>query len=164
MLSNFNGISTRIFFYKALELFCYRVYVRMHDNYRNYFWTMLSLNWSCWHFLWKYNLEVNTKSEEHNNFVISYYWLLFSIWTVDLAYLLQSFSVSLCYFTVMFGANLNYCVESFYKVIHYYHETCTVLYCLLMHIHNMLNITVFSFERCHNVSQDSGVHSFDVHN
>ncbi|XP_054788627.1 guanylyl cyclase 1 isoform X2 [Prosopis cineraria] len=38
-----------------------------------------------------------------------------SIWTVDLAYLLQKFSVRFCYFTVTFGANPNYCVESFYK-------------------------------------------------
>ncbi|KAI4306771.1 hypothetical protein L6164_030020 [Bauhinia variegata] len=38
-----------------------------------------------------------------------------SIWTVDLAYLLQRFSVSFSYFTVTFGANPNYCVESFYK-------------------------------------------------
>ncbi|XP_028792747.1 protein GUCD1 isoform X1 [Neltuma alba] len=38
-----------------------------------------------------------------------------SIWTVDLAYLLQKFSVCFCYFTVTFGANPNYCVESFYK-------------------------------------------------
>ncbi|XP_022635137.1 protein GUCD1 isoform X1 [Vigna radiata var. radiata] len=38
-----------------------------------------------------------------------------SIWTVDLAYLLQRFSVTFSYFTVTFGANPNYCVESFYK-------------------------------------------------
>ncbi|KAF7831000.1 protein GUCD1-like isoform X1 [Senna tora] len=38
-----------------------------------------------------------------------------SIWTVDLAYLLQRFSVRFSYFTVTFGANPNYCVESFYK-------------------------------------------------
>ncbi|XP_022133978.1 protein GUCD1 [Momordica charantia] len=38
-----------------------------------------------------------------------------SIWTVDLAYLLQTFSVSFSYFTVTFGANPNYSVESFYK-------------------------------------------------
>ncbi|XP_022990004.1 protein GUCD1 [Cucurbita maxima] len=38
-----------------------------------------------------------------------------SIWTVDLAYLLQSFSVSFSYFTVTFGADPNYSVESFYK-------------------------------------------------
>ncbi|KAJ7959688.1 Guanylyl cyclase [Quillaja saponaria] len=38
-----------------------------------------------------------------------------SIWTVDLAYLLQRFSASFSYFTVTFGANPNYCVESFYK-------------------------------------------------
>ncbi|KAI4299471.1 hypothetical protein L6164_032931 [Bauhinia variegata] len=38
-----------------------------------------------------------------------------SIWTVDLAYLLQRFSVSFSYFTVTFGANPNYSVESFYK-------------------------------------------------
>ncbi|XP_047158513.1 guanylyl cyclase 1 isoform X3 [Vigna umbellata] len=40
-----------------------------------------------------------------------------SIWTVDLAYLLQRFSVTFSYFTVTFGANPNYCVESFYKLI-----------------------------------------------
>ncbi|KAL1365274.1 hypothetical protein HN51_013336 [Arachis hypogaea] len=38
-----------------------------------------------------------------------------SIWTVDLAYLLQRFSVAFSYFTVTFGANPNYSVESFYK-------------------------------------------------
>ncbi|WJX38367.1 hypothetical protein P8452_26037 [Trifolium repens] len=38
-----------------------------------------------------------------------------SIWTVDLAYLLQRFSVAFSYFTVTFGANPNYCGESFYK-------------------------------------------------
>ncbi|XP_019439422.1 PREDICTED: protein GUCD1 isoform X2 [Lupinus angustifolius] len=38
-----------------------------------------------------------------------------SIWTVDLAYLLQRFSVTFSYFTVTYGANPNYCVESFYK-------------------------------------------------
>ncbi|KAF4395663.1 hypothetical protein G4B88_013437 [Cannabis sativa] len=41
-----------------------------------------------------------------------------SIWTVDLAYLLQKFSVSFSYYTVTFGANPNYSVETFYKVIH----------------------------------------------
>lgn len=47
------------------------------------------------------------------------FWLqhfLGSIWTVDLAYLLQSFSVSFSYFTVTFGADPNYSDESFYKV------------------------------------------------
>lgn len=38
-----------------------------------------------------------------------------SIWTVDLAYLLQKFSVSFCYFTVTFGANPSYSVETYYK-------------------------------------------------
>ncbi|KAK7305817.1 hypothetical protein VNO77_43729 [Canavalia gladiata] len=38
-----------------------------------------------------------------------------SIWTVDLAFLLQRFSIPFSYFTVTFGANPNYCVESFYK-------------------------------------------------
>ncbi|GLT89114.1 hypothetical protein SLE2022_071120 [Rubroshorea leprosula] len=38
-----------------------------------------------------------------------------SIWTVDLAYLLQKFSVSFCYFTVTFGANPKYSVETYYK-------------------------------------------------
>ncbi|MED6150803.1 Complement component 1 Q subcomponent-binding protein, mitochondrial [Stylosanthes scabra] len=38
-----------------------------------------------------------------------------SIWTVDLAYLLQRFSVAFSYLTVTFGANPNYSVESFYK-------------------------------------------------
>ncbi|KAL2333311.1 hypothetical protein Fmac_014524 [Flemingia macrophylla] len=38
-----------------------------------------------------------------------------SIWTVDLAYLLQRFSVAFSYFTVTLGANPKYCVESFYK-------------------------------------------------
>lgn len=38
-----------------------------------------------------------------------------SIWTVDLAYLLQKFSVSFSYYTVTFGVNPNYSVETFYK-------------------------------------------------
>ncbi|KAG4387484.1 hypothetical protein GLYMA_11G225300v4 [Glycine max] len=38
-----------------------------------------------------------------------------SIWTVDLAYLLQRFAVAFSYFTVTFGANPNYSIESFYK-------------------------------------------------
>ncbi|GAV56824.1 Guanylate_cyc_2 domain-containing protein [Cephalotus follicularis] len=38
-----------------------------------------------------------------------------SIWTVDLAYLLQKFSVRFSYFTVTFGVNPNYSVETFYK-------------------------------------------------
>ncbi|PNY12013.1 guanylyl cyclase [Trifolium pratense] len=41
--------------------------------------------------------------------------LALGIWTVDLAYLLQRFSVAFSYFTVTFGANPNYCGESFYK-------------------------------------------------
>lgn len=38
-----------------------------------------------------------------------------SIWTVDLAYLLQKFSVNFSYFTVTLGANPSFCVETFYK-------------------------------------------------
>ncbi|KAK9700069.1 hypothetical protein RND81_08G215500 [Saponaria officinalis] len=38
-----------------------------------------------------------------------------SIWTVDLAYLLQSYSVLFRYFTVTLGANPNFSMESFYK-------------------------------------------------
>ncbi|KAL3521152.1 hypothetical protein ACH5RR_019301 [Cinchona calisaya] len=38
-----------------------------------------------------------------------------SIWTVDLAYLLQKFSVKFSYFTVTLGANPNFCAETFYK-------------------------------------------------
>ncbi|XP_074279885.1 guanylyl cyclase 1 [Silene latifolia] len=38
-----------------------------------------------------------------------------SIWTVDLAYLLQSFSVIFSYFTVTLGANPNFSMESYYK-------------------------------------------------
>ncbi|XP_065872416.1 guanylyl cyclase 1 [Euphorbia lathyris] len=38
-----------------------------------------------------------------------------SIWTVDLAYLLQKFSVRFSYFTVTFGANPNYSGEIYYK-------------------------------------------------
>ncbi|KAL5733118.1 hypothetical protein ACOSP7_032456 [Xanthoceras sorbifolium] len=38
-----------------------------------------------------------------------------SIWTVDLAYLLQRFKVRFSYFTVTFGANPNYSAETFYK-------------------------------------------------
>ncbi|KAJ8764072.1 hypothetical protein K2173_004970 [Erythroxylum novogranatense] len=38
-----------------------------------------------------------------------------SIWTVDLAYVLQKFSVRFSYFTVTLGANPNYSAETFYK-------------------------------------------------
>ncbi|XP_019053956.1 PREDICTED: protein GUCD1 isoform X2 [Nelumbo nucifera] len=38
-----------------------------------------------------------------------------SIWTVDLAYLLQKFSVSFSFFTITLGANPSFCIESFYK-------------------------------------------------
>ncbi|RAL51272.1 hypothetical protein DM860_010774 [Cuscuta australis] len=38
-----------------------------------------------------------------------------SIWTVDLAYLLQKYSADFYYFTVTLGANPNFNVESFYK-------------------------------------------------
>ncbi|GAB4831857.1 Complement component 1 Q subcomponent-binding protein, mitochondrial [Ancistrocladus abbreviatus] len=38
-----------------------------------------------------------------------------SVWTVDLAYILQKFSVSFSYFTVTLGANPNFSVETFYK-------------------------------------------------
>ncbi|KAA8539660.1 hypothetical protein F0562_026352 [Nyssa sinensis] len=38
-----------------------------------------------------------------------------SIWTVDLAYLLQKFSISFSYFTVTLGANPSFSVETFYK-------------------------------------------------
>ncbi|BAB10798.1 unnamed protein product [Arabidopsis thaliana] len=39
-----------------------------------------------------------------------------SIWTVDLAYLLQKFCVEFSYYTITFGANPNYSIEEFYKV------------------------------------------------
>jgi hypothetical protein len=38
-----------------------------------------------------------------------------SIWTVDLAHLLQKFSVRFSYYTITFGANPSYSVETFYK-------------------------------------------------
>ncbi|KAH9766782.1 hypothetical protein WN944_017907 [Citrus x changshan-huyou] len=38
-----------------------------------------------------------------------------SVWTVDLAYLLQKFNVGFSYFTITLGANPNYSVETFYK-------------------------------------------------
>ncbi|OVA17746.1 Guanylyl cyclase [Macleaya cordata] len=38
-----------------------------------------------------------------------------SIWTVDLAYLLEKFSVRFSFFTVTVGANPDYSVETFYK-------------------------------------------------
>lgn len=42
-------------------------------------------------------------------------WLWFySIWTIDLAYLLRQFDVSLAFFTVTLGANPDYATESFY--------------------------------------------------
>ncbi|TXG49886.1 hypothetical protein EZV62_025761 [Acer yangbiense] len=46
---------------------------------------------------------------------ISFEHLVCSIWTVDLAYLLQKFNIRFSYFTVTFGANPNYSVETFYK-------------------------------------------------
>lgn len=53
------------------------------------------------------------------NFNRTHYWyLVCSIWTVDLAYILQKFSISFSYYTVTFGVNPNYSVETFYKVIH----------------------------------------------
>ncbi|KAL6581006.1 hypothetical protein OROMI_006929 [Orobanche minor] len=39
------------------------------------------------------------------------------IWTVDLAYLLQKFSVSFTYCTVTLGANPDFSVETFYKLL-----------------------------------------------
>ncbi|KAK4487848.1 hypothetical protein RD792_003584, partial [Penstemon davidsonii] len=45
-----------------------------------------------------------------------------SIWTVDLAYLLQKFSVSFTYCTVTLGANPDFSVETFYKVNILSHE------------------------------------------
>ncbi|KAK9158924.1 hypothetical protein Scep_005498 [Stephania cephalantha] len=38
-----------------------------------------------------------------------------SIWTVDLAYLLQKFSVRFAFFTITLGANPNFSMETFYK-------------------------------------------------
>ncbi|KAM7272044.1 hypothetical protein ACFE04_031258 [Oxalis oulophora] len=38
-----------------------------------------------------------------------------SIWTVDLAHLLQKFSARFSYYTITFGANPSYSVETFYK-------------------------------------------------
>jgi len=38
-----------------------------------------------------------------------------NIWTVDLAYLLQKFSVKFSYYTVTLGANPGYSDETFYK-------------------------------------------------
>ncbi|KAF9597940.1 hypothetical protein IFM89_022758 [Coptis chinensis] len=38
-----------------------------------------------------------------------------SIWTVDLAYILQKFYTSFAFFTVTLGANPDYSVETFYK-------------------------------------------------
>lgn len=38
-----------------------------------------------------------------------------SIWTVDLAYLMQQFSIKFSYFTVTLGANPKFSVETFYK-------------------------------------------------
>lgn len=42
-----------------------------------------------------------------------------SIWTVDLAYLLQKFSIRFSYLTVTLGANPKFSVESYYKVVSY---------------------------------------------
>ncbi|XP_043714497.1 guanylyl cyclase 1-like [Telopea speciosissima] len=38
-----------------------------------------------------------------------------SVWTVDLAYILQKFSVSFCFFTITLGVNPKFSVETFYK-------------------------------------------------
>ncbi|KAG2627119.1 hypothetical protein PVAP13_3KG227129 [Panicum virgatum] len=49
---------------------------------------------------------------------LSDYWrvfTVFNIWTVDLAYLLNKFSVSFSFFTVTLGANPQYSAESFYR-------------------------------------------------
>lgn len=43
----------------------------------------------------------------------------FSIWTVDLAYLLHEYSVNFSFFTVTLGANPEYSTEAFYKVSYY---------------------------------------------
>lgn len=52
---------------------------------------------------------------------IFYHWYsVCSIWTVDLAYLLHKFHVSFSFFTVTVGANPNYSIETFYKVISYH--------------------------------------------
>lgn len=42
--------------------------------------------------------------------------LICSIWTIDLAYLLHKFSVTFSFLTVTIGANPEFSVESFYKV------------------------------------------------
>ena len=50
--------------------------------------------------------------------LILYCWyVVCSIWTVDLAHLLQKFSVRFSYFTVTLGANPNFSAETFYKVM-----------------------------------------------
>ena len=46
---------------------------------------------------------------------------------MDLAYLLQKYSVSFSFYTVTLGANPNYSVETFYKVI--FHG---FVYCILV--------------------------------
>lgn len=66
------------------------------------------LNMKCGSSIWEFMM---------NFWLDSLFTSVCSIWTVDLAYLLQRFSVTFSYFTVTFGANPNYCVESFYKVI-----------------------------------------------
>ncbi|OMO76381.1 Guanylyl cyclase [Corchorus olitorius] len=58
-----------------------------------------------------------------------------SIWTVDLAYLLQKFSVRFSYYTVTFGANPNYSGETYYKVIGLF----TI--CIVM----MINVNIIEF-------------------
>jgi len=50
-----------------------------------------------------------------------------SIWTVDLAYLLNKFSVSFSFFTVTLGANPQYSAESFYRVRVLTNYYCTSL-------------------------------------
>ena len=40
-----------------------------------------------------------------------------SIWTVDLAHLLRHFKVDVAFLTVTIGANPNFAIETFYKVI-----------------------------------------------
>jgi hypothetical protein len=50
-----------------------------------------------------------------------------SIWTVDLAYLLNKFSVSFSFCTVTLGANPQYSAESFYRVLVLTNFYCTRL-------------------------------------
>lgn len=80
-------------------------------------------------------ININFHSHTHLFLSVHYVWLMWmwmnvtwlswvagifvcSIWSVDLAFSLQKFSVRFSYFTITVGANPKFSVETFYKVTH----------------------------------------------